>query len=147
MGLQYIAKKGKINLKEETVKQHVPIYLKFNFSYMNSNCFILNEEQSIRLVKTIFYLSNRPYLQIANERKATGFETIPLKDFDKKNMGMPREVDSSAVFESDDRKLSHKRDIFRIQETKTGRMIGRIYRNIFYVFYLDFEGKAYDHGH
>lgn len=108
---------------------------------------MLNEEQSTCLVKTIFNLSNRPYLQIANERKATGFETIPLKDFNKKNMGIPRAVDSNAVFESDDRKLSNKRDIFRIQDTKTGRMIGRIYRNIFYVFYLDFEGKAYDHGH
>jgi len=146
MGIKYKGEKGKISLKEEKEKQHSPVYLKFNFSYMNSICYELDETQSVCLVKTIFNLSNRPYLQIANERKATGFESIPLRSFDKKNMGAPTENDSSAKFESEDRKLSDKRDIFRIKDTQTGRMIGKIYRHVFYVFYLDFDGKAYNHG-
>ena len=146
MVIKYKGSKSKLNVKEEVENVYNPVYLKFNFSYMNQGCYELTEEQSASFTQTLFNLSNRPWLQIMSERKATGFESIPITSFLKPKMAEPIAMDSTHKFEVCDRKLSNKRDIFRIKNTATGRMIGKIYRNIFYVFYLDFEGKAYNHG-
>ena len=146
MGINYKGKQGKLNVKQEVEAVYNPIYLKFNFSYMHQDCFEITAQQSANLTQTILGLSNRPWLQIMSEGKATGFESIPLKSFSKIKMTEPVGIDSDYKFEIFDRKLSNKRDVFRIKNTQTGRMIGKIYRTTFYVFYLDFEGKAYNHG-
>lgn len=144
MGVKHSSnKKSKDRAVDTSV--YSPVYLKFNFSYMNKVCRELSPQDAVNLSETLFRLSNRPWLQIMSERKSTGFETIPLTSFSNENYAMPTVELADHQFESGDRKLSNKRDIFRIRNAGTGRIIGRLYRNIFYVFYIDFDGKAYDH--
>lgn len=57
----------------------------------------------------------------------------------------PKEKSSDIIFEEGHRKLSDKCCVLRLNDITTTRFIGEIIKNVFYVFCIDFTGKAYKH--
>lgn len=117
-----------------------PTHLKFNFSFISyeEN---FTDEYKLQFLKRIRELSQVPYLEVASWNKKIGieFEKIDIKkDIDKKFY----EGNSHRNF--DDKKYA----IFRLYTNNNpvlGRVIGRLIKNVFYIFFIDIGGNLYKH--
>ncbi len=124
---------------------YTPQYLKFNFTFLDTKCLPIQKNQKADIFDRIIYASQFTYNTLVVMGKYKGFELVPknqIKDFAKK----PSERGTDVIFEEGHRKLSDKCCILRLDDTSTTRFIGEVIKNIFYVFCIDFTGKAYDHG-
>lgn len=121
-----------------------PQFIKFNFTFLNPKCIPADVSKKAEVLDRIIYLSNFTVVQLCNMSKTSGFETIP-RDQIKEFAGKPYEKDNDHRFEEGHRKLSEKCYIIRLNNSSTTRFIGELIKNIFYVFCIDFTGKAYKH--
>ena len=118
-----------------------PTHLKFNFSFITYEK-NFNEQHQIQLLKRIRELSSVTYLELLSWGKEIGFEFEKIEI--KKTIS--REFfcgNSHRKF--DDRKYA----IFRLYSNNNpvvARVIGKIIKNVFYIFFIDIGGNLYSHG-
>ncbi|MBR6517845.1 MAG: hypothetical protein IKT40_13515 [Bacilli bacterium] len=145
--MKYKESKGKIKFNEQLLSNKStfePIFLKFNFTFLNDDFKKIDKAIANKILETCKYISIRPWISVMNDPKKISFEQIPVNQINSK-MCRPTEYGSDVKFENSIRKLDNKRDVIRIRETDKGRIIGKIVNKIFYVFYVDASGKGYKH--
>lgn len=123
-------------------------YLKFNFSFIAYESDCPNENDKIKLYERIKYCCSEPYfsLQIkhSGDKKAF-FETVDVKKISIKKQIPPAFREFFPV------ETNEKYDILRVYSSGTPngtanpRLIGMIKNTVFYVFFIDWEGKIYSH--
>ena len=115
-----------------------PTHLKFNFSFI-SYCDGLTDEHKIALFDRIVELSQVPFLVISGWGKNRGYEL--------EKINIKKEINPE-YFKSNHRTFDGKYHIFRIYTNNNpvvARVIGKIIKNIFYIFFIDIGGKLYHH--
>ena len=115
-----------------------PTHLKFNFSFISYQDNFTDEHKA-KLVDRLFQISNEPYLVVAGWGKEKGFEHVKLD--------IRKQIDPR-YFESPNRTFDGKYSVIRLytnNNPKPSRIIGRMENKIFYVFFIDVDGKLYSH--
>ena len=130
--------KKDIRLIKECNNCFSPTHIIFNFSFVNymEN---FDKNHKAQLVDRIFELSQEPYLVVAQWPKDKGFENISLN--------IRKSIDPS-FFESENRTFDGKYTIIRLYPNNNplpSRIIGKMLNKIFYVFFIDIDGKLYKH--
>lgn len=118
----------------------LPTHIKFNFSFISyeEN---LSDEYKIQLLDRMRELSSVPYIELQSWRKNKGIEIEKIKI--NKDIS-PNFFKGNSHRNFDDGKYA----IFRLYTNDNpiiARIIGRIIRNVFYIFFIDIGGKLYNH--
>lgn len=123
-------------------------YLKFCFSFLSYESECSNEFDKIKLLERMRWLSQSPITEMTfkfGRDKDKWFETLPFNEIKKE---IPREFRENFPSETNE-----GYDVFRVYPagtpngTANPRIIGMIKHSIFYVFFLDWKGELYNHGH
>lgn len=115
-----------------------PTHLKFNLSFISYSDG-LTPEHKVALFDRMIELSKEPMIVLQSRNKSIGFE---LERIDIKKEINPK------FFESQHRTFDGKYHIFRIYTNNNpivARVIGKIIKNVFYIFFIDIGGKLYNH--
>lgn len=131
-----VKKNKKINVQDKKI--FVPTHLKFNFSFISYDKNITKTIKS-DLYDRIQELSAEPYLVVANYDKKIGFEFENLKITKK----LPQKI-----YDNETRKIDEKYAIFRLYPNNNPsvvRIIGKFVDKIFYIIFIDVNGKLYKH--
>ena len=121
-------------------------YLKFCFSFISYENDCSNEADKIKFFERLLWLSKSPFEEMMFTYKGDKnkwFETIPLNEIRK---DIPKEFRD--IFPSE---TNEKYYVFRVYPagipngTANPRIIGMIKHSVFYIFYLDWKGKLYNH--
>ena len=154
MGNNNKKKYGNIKFSETNVKLTPCIncnpnkYLTFNFSYISHEK--PKEPRNVDIIKLwerMRWMSSRPFNEMIFEYgkdKLKWFEALDIKQFRK---NIPEEFRSD--FPSETNEKFYVMRVYSAGSSKgtaNPRIIGMLKRNIFYIFFLDWEGKLYDHG-
>lgn len=117
-----------------------PTHLKFNFSFITYED-NFNSEHQLQLLKRIRELSGVPYLEMASWDKKIGIEIekISIKksiseDFFKGNSHRTFDDEKYAIFR-----------LYTNNNPIVARVIGKLIRNVFYIFFIDIGGNLYKH--
>ena len=116
-----------------------PVYLKFNFTYITYDDY-LDKEHINKLWQRMRELSKEKYTVISGRGKEVGFECIPVKISKK----IPAEFSERFPTEA----ITGKFNVMRLYTNNNplpSRIIGKLVRNVFYIFYIDIKGKLYKH--
>lgn len=125
-------------IKKECTHCFTPTHLKFNFSfitYMDN----FEEIHKAHLIDRILELSKEPYLVVSNWPKNIGFEYIRLD--------ISKDINPD-FFKSSHRVFDGKYHVIRLYTNNNplpSRIIGKIIRNVFYIFFIDINGDLYNH--
>lgn len=142
-------KKATIPLKKSTTQNQKKVdivrrpmrydRLSFNFSFLTSdknyNLEKLESSHQKKLLKKMKTLSSDHVTRVKLLRKEQGFEFIEIL---KKSITISEFINSGRFAECDS-----KYCIFRI--SNSGRVIGKIYNNLFYVLAIDTQFDLYEH--
>lgn len=118
-----------------------PTHLKFNFSFISyeEN---FTDEHKLQFLKRIRELSSVPYLEIASWDRRRGIE---FERIDIRKQICPGFFEGNSHRNFDDKKYA----IFRLYTNNNpivARVIGKVIRNVFYIFFIDIGGNLYSHG-
>lgn len=135
-------KKSLIVNSSDSIKK----YLNFNFSFITHDPNIINNEDVVKLFERFKFLSSEPYAMMVfkNGRdKSKWFENLPIDS-------IPKEIPYKfkEIFPSDTYSQYSVMRIYpsgRPKGSANPRVIGMLKDATFYVFYLDWEGKLYNH--
>lgn len=146
-------KKKDIKIKDNSIK--IPCincnpkkYLTFNFAYIvDKEAYPSNDEDIVKLWKRMLWMSEDTYLNMVykfGNDKSKWFEPLPINQIRK---------DIPSKFREDfPTETNEKYSVMRVYPSGTPngtanpRIIGMIKHNIFYAFFLDWDGKLYSHG-
>ncbi len=121
-------------------------YLKFSLAYISYESGEAKNQDVSKLWQRMRWLSREPYQNMIYEHgkdKKLWFETLPLTEISKEVPKEFREIFPSITNE--------KYSVMRVYPSGTPngtanpRIIGIIRNTIFYIFYLDWDGKLYNH--
>lgn len=118
-------------------------YLKFNFSFINYESGSFDANDVAKLFEKIRFLSSEPYASMIFKYqgdKMRFIENLPLSQIRKQ---VPHEFREIFPVETNE-----KYSVFRVYNAggpRNSRVIGMIKNTIFYIFFLDWDGKLYDH--
>lgn len=128
---------GKIQLKACT-NCFAPTYIKFNFSFITYDD-NFEDKYQLQFLKRVRTFSEVTYLELLSWDKKRGLE------FEK--VDITKEI--SPLFFSNHRNFNDgKYAIFRLYPNDNpiqARIIGKVIKNVFYIFYIDIGGKLYSH--
>ena len=122
------------------------IYLKFSFAFVSYESSKPKERDLIKMWERMRYLSRDTYTNLLFEHqgdKSNWFENIPIKQINKQIPQKFRELFPSETNE--------KYSVMRVYPSGTPngtanpRIIGMIKHTVFYIFFLDWDGKLYKH--
>lgn len=122
-------------------------YLKFSFAFINYESYNPKNQDIVKLYERIRWLSQEPYEEMIykfGKDKDKFFEKIPIKQIKKQ---VPLEF--RKYFPTETNEVYHIMRVYPCgaeKGTANPRIIGMIKHTIFYIFFLDWEGKLYDHG-
>lgn len=119
-----------------------PQYLKFNFSYLDELDDI-NSEYKLQLLDRIVFLSSSNYINILQYDKKKGIE---FEDIDK--IQLRKQIPAKFKERFHMGKYNNKIAIVRLYPNNNpimGRIIGVVINNIFYIMFVDINGKLYNH--
>lgn len=129
--------KTRKKISKEEINKFNPTHIKFNFSFI-SYCEDFTDEHKCKLLDRIMELSKEPYLIIANRDKKIGFEIV--------NLDIKKEIKKE--FYQGNRTFNGKYTVIRLypnNNPKPSRIIGTLINQIFYIFFIDIDGKLYKH--
>lgn len=118
-------------------------YLKFNFSFISFEKGSFDSNDVSKLFGKMRALSSRPYASMIFDYqgdKKSFIENIPISQIRKQ---VPSEF--RRIFPAE---TNEKYSVFRVYNAggpRNSRIIGMIKNTIFYVFFLDWDGKLYEH--
>ena len=123
-------------------------YLTFNFSYItHENPKNPRDEDVIKFFERMRWMSKDTFLNniyTYRNDKARWIENIDISQIKKE---VPREFRKDFPTETNEKySVMRVYPAGRPNGSANPRIIGMIKYNIFYVFFLDWEGKLYDHG-
>lgn len=146
-------KNKKIKLKDST-KAITPCifcnpkrYLKFSFAYISYESSNPKEQDIIKMWERMKWMSQDTFTNMIYEYgqdKSKWFENIEIKQINKQIPSDFREVFPTETNEY--------YSVMRVYPagtpngTANPRIIGMIKHTVFYIFYLDWDGKLYSHG-
>ena len=123
-------------------------YLKFSFSFITFENDCSNQLDKAKMFERMKWLSQSPINEMMykiGKDKSKWFEQIPLE---KVRKAVPDEF--RKLFASE---TSECYDVIRVYPSGTPngtanpRIIGMIKHSVFYIFFLDWKGELYKHGH
>ena len=133
-------KKNKISLEKTCTNCFSPTHLKFNFSFITYEK-NFTEDHQIQLLKRMRELSEVPYLEMMAWGREIGIEIEKIKisktiseDFYKGNSHRNFDDGKYAIFR-----------LYTNNNPIVARIIGKLIRNVFYIFFIDIGGKLYSH--
>lgn len=138
--MQKNIKKNKLILNSTCTNCFSPTHIKFNFSFITYEK-NFTEEYQVQLLKRIRELSKVSYLEMMSWGKEKGIEIEKIQ-ISKKISDEFFKGNSHRNF--DDKKYA----IFRLYTNNNpivARVIGKIIKNVFYIFFIDIGGKLYNH--
>lgn len=139
--------KAEISSKDICKKCYQPKFIKFNFTFLHKKSYKkLNPNELAEVYSRIISVSQFPTITLINMGKREGFETISKKQIKLKKASKPYEKDNDHLFNFGHRKIKGKCMVLRIDTNGISRFIGELINSVYYIYYIDFEGKAYDHG-
>ena len=115
-----------------------PTHIKFNFSFITYED-DFTDEHKLQLLKRMRELSSVPYIELQSWRKNIGLEFERVKI--KKDI-------AEEFFAGHSDFIDGKYAIFRLYPNDNpicARVIGKVIRNVFYIFYIDIGGNLYNH--
>ena len=121
-------------------------YLNFNFSFITHDPDIINDDDVIKLFERMKFLSSEPYANMVfryGKDKSKWFEKLSVDTISK---DIPENF--KEIFPSDTYSQYYVMRVYPSGKPKGSanpRIIGMMKDNTFYDFYLDWEGKLYDH--
>lgn len=137
--------KNKLSCKKKDIQKNKlcnncynPIYLKFNFSFIQDKLENIPPMHYKFILKRLFELSQEAYNTIASWDKKRGFELEKI--YLSKNL--PEKFSKSNI------KYDDKWCVIRIYPNNNplpSRIIGKLVNKIFYIMFIDIEGKLYNH--
>lgn len=130
--------KNKIKVNVCT-KCYDPIYLKFNFSYIVYDEGV-NKNHIYKLWERMRELSREKYTVILNRPKEVGFEYESIEISKDIPCGFSERFPSDSAI-----KKFHIMRLYTNNNPLPSRIIGKIIRNVFYIFYIDINGDLYKH--
>lgn len=123
-------------------------YLKFSFAFISYESSSPKEQDLIKMWERMRFLSRDTYMNLMFEYqtdKARWFENISIDKIKKEIPSKFREVFPSQTNE--------EYSVMRVYPagtpngTANPRIIGMIKHTVFYIFFLDWDGTLYNHGH
>lgn len=133
-------KKNKISLEKTCTNCFSPTHLKFNFSFITYEK-NFTEDHQIQLLKRMRELSEVPYLEMMAWGREIGIEIEKIniskkisEDFYKGNSHRNFDDEKYAIFR-----------LYTNNNPIVARIIGKLIRNVFYIFFIDIGGKLYPH--
>lgn len=139
MGSSRVKQPSLIN-KKNCTNCFLPTHIKFNFSFITYEENFL-DEYKIQLLERMRELSSVPYIELQSWRKNIGIE---IEKININKEISPNFFKGNSHRNFDDGKYA----IFRLYTNDNpilARVIGRIIRNVFYIFFIDIGGKLYNH--
>ena len=121
-------------------------YLKFSFAYISYESSKPKDQDIIKLWERMKWMSRDTYqimLYTYNADKARWFETIPLSQIKKQVPSSFREV-----FPSETNECYYVMRLYPAgvpNGSANPRIIGMLKHTVFYIFFLDWDGKLYSH--
>mgnify|MGYP001862897806 CR=1 FL=1 len=122
-------------------------YLKFNFSFINYESSNKKDQDVLKCWERLRWLSSKTFPEMIFEfgrNKDKWFEKIPFNQIKKEIPSKFREIFPTETNE--------EYWVIRVYPagtpagTANPRIIGIVRNTIFYIFYLDWDGKLYSHG-
>ena len=121
-------------------------YLKFSLSFIVFESSSVKNDDIIKLWERLKWISSKPYAEMIYEygrHKQKWFEKVSINSIRKRIPSDFRELFPSETNE--------KYDVLRVYPsgvpngTANPRIIGMIKHSVFYIFFLDWDGKLYNH--
>ena len=122
-------------------------YLKFSFAYVGYESGSAKKEDIVKFWERMLWLSERRFDEMLFDYKTSKdkwFETLPLSAI-KKDVPQKFRADFPYI-------TNEKYYVLRVYPagspngTANPRIIGMVRNTIFYIFFLDWDGKLYKHG-
>ena len=146
-------KNKKINIKDDTntiipcILCNPKRYLKFSFAYISFESSKPKEQDIIKMWERMKWMSSDTFTNMVYEYgqdKNKWFENIEVKQIKKQIPSNFREV-----FPTETNECYSVMRVYpagKPNGTSNPRIIGMIKHTIFYIFFLDWDGKLYSHG-